>query len=150
MITVIIWYNEFGLIKYILTNSLTGLDYSIVEYVLPILILPIATILFGLKKKSGWILLSTYISYSAINVIGILFLTWGMEPTGIPAIDSLFPQSLIISLIITALFYGGTLWVLNKREVREKFNTNQNTAIGTIALTVVLTIFLISHSTNFN
>ena len=144
LITIVKWYNEFGLITYMLTDDTGGWDLSMVEYFLPLILLPAATILFWLRKKSGWILMASYLTYSAISSLGLTIMTWNMQPSGMPALDNLFPQTSPIALIMTTLFFGGTLWVLTKKEIKEQYEINKQTLITTIGVSGVLTMLFIA------
>jgi hypothetical protein len=138
------WYNQFGLVKFMLTDKSAGWDLSMVEYFLPLILLPVATILFWLRKKSGWILMAAYLTYSAISAFGLIIMTWNMEPLGVPALDNIYPQTSPTTQILTTLFFGGTLWVLIKTEIKKHYNINRQTAIATIAIAAVLTILFIA------
>jgi hypothetical protein len=115
-----------------------------IEYFLPLVLLPIAIILFWLRKKSGWILLSAYLTYSAIGAIGLVIMTWNMEPIGVPALDRLFPQTSPTTQILTALFFVGNLWVLTKKDIKEEYNINRQTSFATIGISAVLTILFVA------
>lgn len=134
------WYNQLEFLKFILTDSSGSWDLSILAYFLPLILLPIATLLFWRRKKSGWILITVYLTYSAINAFGFIILRWNRQSLGNPTLDSLFPQVSSISLLLTIFFYGGTVWVLAKKEIREHYNINRQTMIITIATSAILTI----------
>lgn len=137
-------FNQFQLILFMLTDSTTGWDLGMVEYFLPLILLPVATVLFWTRKKIGWILMATYLTYSTISAFGLVIITWNMEPMGVSAFDNLFPQASTTTQILTTLIFGGTLWVLNKNEVKENFKINRHTAIGTMAISGALTILFIA------
>jgi hypothetical protein len=144
LIAIFKWYNQFGLVKFMLTDNSAGWDLSMIEYFLPLILLPIATILFWLRKKSGWILMAAYLTYSAISAFGLIIMTWNMEPLGVPALDSLFPQTSPTTQILTTLFFGGALWVLTKKEIKEHYNINRQITLATIGISAVLTILFIT------
>lgn len=144
LISVVKWFNEFGLVKFMLTDNSAGWDLSMIEYFLPLVLLPVATILFWLRKKSGWILMSAYLTYSAISAFGLIIMTWNMGPLGVPALDSLFPQTSPTTQILITLFFGGTLWVLTKKEIKEHYNINKQITIATIGISAILTILFIA------
>lgn len=144
LISVVKWFNEFGLVKFMLTDDAGGWDLSMIEYFLPLILLPAAVILFWLRKKSGWILMAAYLTYSTISVFGLIIMTWNMEPLGVPALDSLFPQTSPTTQILTTLFFGGTLWVLTKKELKGNYDINRQTTIATIGVSAVLTILFIA------
>ena len=125
-----------------LTDDTGDWNLSMVEYFLPLILLPTSTILFWLRKKSGWILMASYLTYSAISTLGLTIMTWNMQPSGIPALDNLFPQTSPITLIMTTLFFGGTLWVLTKNEIKEQYKVNKQTMVTTIGIVSVLIVDL--------
>ena len=137
-------YEQLSMLQFIFNDSGGEWDLSMVLFFVPLLLLPVATILFWFRKKVGWIFLGAFLTYSAINVIGLLIMTWNMEPLGVPAIDSLFPQTSTATYILTFLFFGGTLWVLSKENIREQFNINRQTMLGTIGITTLLTVLIIA------
>ncbi len=144
LIAIFKWYNQFGLIKFMLTDSSPGWDMSIVEYILPLILIPVATVLFWLRKKSGWILLVAYLTYSAICAFGLVIMTWNMEPLGVPALDSLFPPTSPTPQILATLFFGGTLWVVTKEKIKEQYDINRQILIASIGISAVLTILFIA------
>jgi hypothetical protein len=83
LITLARWYNEFGFVVYLFTDKSGGWDFSIVEYLFPLILLPLAIILFGFRKKSGWILMAVFLTYSATNTIGSTIITWNIPLGGL-------------------------------------------------------------------
>ena len=146
LIAVIKWYDVFGLIKIMLTDNSAGWDLSILVYLFPVIFLSIATILFGSRKKMGWVLMAIYLTYSAINTFGIIIRTWNMEPTEILGISNTFPQTSTNTQILITLFFGGILWVLSKKEIKEHYRINRRAAITTLGITAALTIIFIAPS----
>lgn len=144
LIAIFKWYNQFGLIIFMLADNSEGWDLSMVEFFLPLILLPVTIILFWLRKRSGWILMASYVTYSAISAIGLIIMTWNMDPIGVPALESLFPQTSLITQIFTLLFFSGTLWVLTKKEIKIHFNINRLIVIATIAIVTVLTFLFIA------
>jgi len=116
-----------------------------VLYFLPLILIPTASILFWLRKKCGWILLSYYLCFSAVNSISLIIMTWNMKPTGNAALDSLFPVTSPIVYIMTSLFFIGTLWVIKKQDLRETFQIDKKTMIGTIAISVAISILILTQ-----
>lgn len=144
LIAIFKWYSQFGLIIFMFSDNSVGWDLSMFEFFLPLILLPVAIILFWLRKRSGWILMTAYITYSAISAIGLIFMTWNMEPLGISALDNLFPQTSTTTQILRTLFFGVTLWVLTKKEIKLHFNINRWIAIATIAIVTIFTFLYIA------
>lgn len=144
LIAILKWYNQFGLAALMLSEISLEWDFSMVEYFLPLLLLPIAVIFFWLRRKIGWILMTTYLTYSAINGLGLIVMTWNIEASGITALDNLPPQTSTTTQVLALLFYGGVFWTVTKKEIKDSFNIKSHTALGTIAIASILTIILIA------
>jgi hypothetical protein len=72
LISVYQFYKEFGMLKFMLGNNGGEWDFSMALYFVPFFLVPIATVLFWFRKKIGWILLGIYLTYSAVNSIGLI------------------------------------------------------------------------------
>jgi len=131
---------EFGMLRYMFTDSGAKWDLSMVEYFFPLIVLPLAAFLFWKRKKSGWILLSIFLTYSAITAIGLFLMNIGRQPSGIPALESLFPTVSPITYIMTLIFFGGTLWLISKEEIRNIYKISKQTMFLTIGLTIAVNV----------
>jgi len=145
LIAIFQWYKEFGLVKFMLSEDPIAWDLSMFEYFLPLILLPIALILFWLRKKSGWILMAIYFTYSAVSAAGLIILTWNLEGSAIPALDDLLPQSSPISHIVTCLFFGAALWVLNQKKIRDHYNISKQGSIVTLVITAAFSLLFIAQ-----
>jgi hypothetical protein len=133
---------EFGMLSFMFSDQ-GEWDFSLILYFLPLILIPTATILFWLRKKIGWILLCIYLSYSVVNTIGLIIMTWDMQSSGNSALDSLFPVTSPTIYIMTSFFFIGSLWVINKLDLRDVFNIDLKTMIGTIGLTTFISVLMI-------
>lgn len=131
-------YKEFGMISFMFIDSSAGWDFSMVLYFLPLVVVPTATVLFYKRKKSGWLLLTMFLTYSAVSAIGLIILTINMEPSGIPALDSIFPQTSPSTHILTFLFFAGTIWAISRENIRTVYTITKQTMILTISITAVI------------
>jgi hypothetical protein len=134
---------EFGMLKYMFTDGIRKWDIGMIEYLYPLILLPLGTFLFWKRKKSGWILLSIFLTYSAISAIGLFFMNLGREPSGIPALESLFPKVPPITYIITLVFFGGTLWLICKENIRHIYRASKQTMFLTLGLTIAVNLIFI-------
>lgn len=137
------FYKEFWLIRFFFTESSAFSDFSPILFFLPLIILPTALFLFYKRKKNGWFLLTMFLTYSAVNEIGNFIVTINMEPTGIPALDSLIPQTSPITLLIKFLLFSGTVWVLSKENIRTIYTISKQTMILTISITTIIVVFFL-------
>lgn len=141
-------FKEFGMLRYIFTDSNSGWDLSLVEYFFPLIILPIATYLFWKRKKTGWILLAIFLTYSAMSSLVMFFMNLGRQPSGFANLDALFPTVSPLTYLVTLVFFCGGLWAISKKEIRDIYDLNKSTLYKVVGLTIIIngifimTIFL--------
>jgi hypothetical protein len=131
-------YKEFGMISFMFTDSSAGWDFIMGLYFLPLVVVPTATIMFYKRNKFGWLLLTIYLTYSAVSAIGLFILTMNMEPLGVTALDSIFPQTSPTTHILTFLFFVGTIWAISRENIRTVYTITKQTMILTISITVLI------------
>jgi len=131
-------FKEFGMLHYLLTDSTGKWDLSMIEYFFPLIILPLATVLFWKRKKIGWILLSIFLTYSAVNAIGLFLMNLGRQTSEITVFDSIIPTASPITHLITLLFFGATLWLICKANVRDIFQITKKTMLQIIGFTILI------------
>ena len=132
-------YKEFGMISFMFTDSEAKWDFSMVLYFWPLVIVPTATILFFKRKKFGWTLLAIFLTYSAVNSIGLFILAFNMNSSGISALDNIFPQTSPTTHIFTLLFFAGILWAICKEGIREIYTIDKKYMFKTIGIIATLT-----------
>lgn len=97
-----------------------GWDFGVFMYFFPLIIAPIATILFWLKKPIGWILLCIYLGFGLMGFLWVLFISF--DPT----------------YLLGSLFFTGTLWVICQQRIRNVYKISTNTMYLTIIATIVI------------
>ncbi len=132
------WYNEFALVQYSFTEDSPGWDFSIFFYLLDLVFLPVALLLFWLRKKVGWLLLAIYLGYAAFSQLELLIITWDLEPLGIPAVDSVFSQPSSLSIFLLALFFAGTFWLLNREDLRKLYKVSNKLSLMITSIILLL------------
>lgn len=108
--------------------------------ILPFIYIPLTLVMFFQKKRVGWILVTIYLTYSAIAAAGTMIMTFNAQPSGIPALDQAFPIPSSVSLLLCLLFFVGTLAVMCRKSIRELFAVTRRMMVWTIAISVVATI----------
>ena len=136
-------YKEFNFITSLFTFNSGHWDLWVVSYLLPMIFLPIAIVLFWIRKKIGWILLTIFLTYSVINAISLLYMILSNKSSGYSIIDSLFPSPSSTETILSLLFFGGALLTICKNSVREKYKIDKRQLIASIGITTVLIGFII-------
>jgi len=131
-------YKEFGMISFMFTDSSSDWDFNMVIYFLPLVVVPTATILYYKRKKNGWLLLTMFLTYSAVLAIGLFILTINMEPSGFAALDNLFPQTSPTTHLLTFLFFAGTIWSISRENMRTVYTISKQTMVLTISITAII------------
>jgi len=136
-------YQQLGMFQIIFHEGISDWDLSMIEYFFPIIILPIAVILYWKRNKIGWILLSIFLTYSAFNAVVLFFMNLGRQPSGIPALENIFPRVSSGVYIMILLFYGGFLFLNCKERVRSVLKISKQTMLATIGLTLIINLVFI-------
>ena len=130
-------------IHVVYVKDIPGNPFDSSLYLLPLLLLPVAIFTFWKRKKLGWILLTIFLSFSAVGAMWSLFESFNWQPSGLPAWDNLFPRPSPATYIIQFLFLVGTVYVLCKKNIREAFSVDKQTLGVTIGVTGIVSFILI-------
>jgi hypothetical protein len=134
-------HSQFGLLKYMFTYGSGKWSFAMIMYFFrPLLVAPIAAVLFALREKYGWVLLSGYFIYLAINTLALLYLAFKHPPRPGNAVSGLLPSVSIDSLVGWAVFNAGCLYFLFKNDVREIYNINPKSIVTAAGFGVLLTL----------
>ena len=110
-------------------------------YLLPLILLLVAVIMFWKRKRSGWILLLSYLVFSIIGVIWILLQPFTWSSGGF--LDKLIPRPSPTTYFLQLLFLGATIFALCKPNIREVFVVDKRRMNVTIGVSTVVTFILI-------
>jgi hypothetical protein len=103
------------------------IDWSVIDAVLPLTWLPIGGILFGLKRKIGWLLMFAYFWKVVFGSIAFMLFFWQSVATG---------QGLLVAVIFAAACYA-----LMRKDVRETFKADNMVLGSAIALGSFVALF---------
>jgi len=131
-------FKEIGMISYMFTDGSADWDFSMVLYFLPLVVVPTATALFYKRKKNGWLLLTTFLAYSAVSAIGLFVLTINVKPSGFAVMDNIFPQTSPTTHLLNFLFFAGTIWAISQENIRAVYAISKLTMIMTISITAII------------
>lgn len=134
-------YSQFSMIKFMFTDSESKWDFSMLLYFLPLVLIPTATVLFWLKKKLGWTLLSIFLTFSALTALYSVIVNVILHPTHSSVLDNLFPQpsaTIELSLII---FFGGLLAYICRQSIRDIYTVDRQHMFLTIGIIAALTTY---------
>lgn len=110
---------------------------------LPQILLPVATLAFWKRKSFGWTLLTIFFTSSAVATMWLLFQAFNWRPSGFAGLDNLFPRPSPTTYIFQLLFLVGTIYVLNKANIREVFSIDKHKMVTTIGITGLVTLVLL-------
>lgn len=68
---------------------------------------------------------------------------FGRQPSGVPALESIFPTISPIIYIYIILFFGGFLWLVSKENVRDIYQVTKKTLFKTIGWTIIIDVVFI-------
>jgi len=130
-----------NILLYIKYFSESPLDSSI--YLLPHLLLPVATLMFWKRKRIGWILLAAFVVFSVVLTFAMLIQSFQWSPSGSAAFDNLFPRPSTTSFIIPLILFIGTLYALCKTITREAFSIDNQKMYASIIIAGLVTLVLL-------
>lgn len=132
-------YNKIGMIYFMFSDTLTVWDLSIVLSFLFFFILPISLILFFKRKKIGWILFSSFLTFSTIDILApvVLILKNQLSP---PLFNNIFPPYSPMAYFLPLFFFVGTFWVICKASIRKIYTIDKKTIFKTIGIVTMLTV----------
>jgi len=114
--------SNYNLLKYSIILDLKRSPLLTFVIAFPIIILPIALIVFWNRKRIGWILFAVYLTFCATDSILVLV------------------QSFTIDSIIRCLFFIGALLFICKQNILDVYSINRKKKDTTIIATLFLTL----------
>jgi hypothetical protein len=135
-------YRDYNFLKFVITDANAKWDLSVLTCVLPLVWVPLATFLFYKHLKAGWILLAAYNVYSLTTTIMLIFMELVRQPSSIPMLEHLFPPTSIATFVITLVFFGGSIWLISKSNIREVYRIDGKAMRTTIVITAIATLVL--------
>lgn len=132
-------FDGFSLISLIFSRPMVKWDFSVVLYFAPLLVLPIATILFWLKKKLGWTLLSIYLTYIGITILFSFILQTKNQSSTIPTLKFISPQAVTL---VQFIFYFGLLTAICRKQIRNLYRINQKHMVLSVTIIGAIVTFL--------
>lgn len=127
--------------------ALTELGF-LIEMILMVLV-PIAVVLFWIRKKAGWLLLNSYTVYYGIAKLfglGVLATVETSLPPGSPyGLDPIPLTPPLLPLLVFAILSGALIWLINKETFRHAFGVTKNAGRISSAIGVILAMLMIWH-----
>lgn len=130
-------YKNFYLLKFMLEEEDSRWDFISWIEILPFFFLPVTIWLFWLRKKTGWIMATFFLSFKSAEIILIYTSVLNLQLTGNTALDTLFPSFPTSAYILTFLLFLGFTWVMTKKNIREVYHITKQNMIITISAGVL-------------
>ena len=133
-------FRELYFVKFLFTDMNFGeWDFSAFAVILPLILMPLTTLLFWRRCHIGWILVSVFLIYGIGSAIGGFILDWRwyhMEPNSLGnlqnEINEILPSPGYIKYFIYTAIFSATLWVVSKADIRAALEVDKKTAWATI------------------
>jgi hypothetical protein len=116
-------YQHSWFLEHYFGDNALDFDWAVAELTIPLVWLLIAAILFGLKRKAGWVLMFAYFIKAAIG--SVVFAVYFERSSSIA-------QSLVIALI-----FGAAAYTIARNDLREVFNVNKTVMGSALVLGVI-------------
>ena len=148
LISIYLIFSQFGLLLFMFGDSATRWDFSVILFIFPVILPPIAAILFFMRKSLGWLLICMLFTFSLIGNIRMLVFSLSVPMSYFSPINNLYPRSSAFTFMLTLLFYALLLWIICKREVREVFKISNRFMFKTLIVLTVISftiMYLGSH-----
>jgi hypothetical protein len=132
--------SEFRLLKYsILDFGRYPVENGFILF--PFILSLIAIITFWKRKPVGWSLLAIFLAFTLILIGWELFtiINWHTSDTDL----IIFQKPSLITPVTQLVFLAGMLYVICQSKIRSLYLISEGRAIGTIAITAVLSFLLV-------
>lgn len=123
IVTLYTFVKEFGFLQFM--ASMGKWDISASFTILPVVILPIGSILFWFRKKEGWFILTAFSAYIVTGIIPTIAMWVTYKPSGIAVLDYLTTIISPAGSIIPAIIFGQVIWYLCKADMRAVYSVDK-------------------------
>lgn len=113
-------------------------DGSTFDHFLPLLILPVALYLIWRRRRAGWFLGAAATTYSVVGALILAVMDWGRQPTGLFAVDDLFPVSSKAELLVRVIYALGLAAAFHLRRSVDMFRISERDRWLTVIVALLL------------
>jgi len=138
-------FSQFDFLRFMLTDEYSQFGLETLLIFLPVIVPLVATILFWMRKKIGWILISSFLVFTLVSTIWMFYLALQRRSTSAQyaeVLEEIFPGPNLSTFFISIIILSGTIWFLNKYDIREVFQISKETSLMTICITAVISILI--------
>jgi hypothetical protein len=131
--------NDFNYIKFLVLSS-RGRGFSkspVIIWLLPLVFLALTTGLLLRRKILGWILAGAFVVFSVVSSVTLFVFSVKRH---FAYTEHSYYDRYILDSLISLLFYGGLLWLVARKDIREIYKTDKSAMIISASLGVLLAI----------
>ncbi len=135
--------SQLELLQLIFTEFESAFDFYFFTFAIPLLWLPIAVVLFWLRRKSGWLMLATLLSYRTTELLLIFVMSLRATAPRAGGLSSIFLQPSLSNQALVLILLSGTLMIIAKKEVRKVYRVDRQGMFAAIGLGIILISLII-------
>lgn len=135
-------FNQFGFIRFLLTNKNAKWGLDMAFYFLPLFLLPSAIFLFWKRRKLGWMLFNIFFTFSALGAAALFISAVKLNRTD-DLIDNILPTPSPVSMLWNLIFFGGCLWVIYKNDIRMIYSVDKRAITISTIVGIILTVIMV-------
>jgi hypothetical protein len=142
--TLIGWGGSLDFILFVLSDELSEWDLAAYGYIFPLIFASIGTLLFGLKNRIGWVMMTINTALSLFSLLGAWLIRWLQGPPDLPIFEEFYSPYPSLSEILAGLLLAIVIRVMFKPYMRQYFSVGRNWVQGTLAILGILAMVLVA------
>jgi len=117
----------------------TELNYGVntIVFLASIVLMPFASLLFGIKKKLGWFILAFYLVRYIINMVKVV-ITYMPTSDHLGTVDSSAFYNFTFLIGVGIFLFA--FWAINKKSVFQQFKIKNSTRYAFFVIILILTV----------
>jgi hypothetical protein len=132
-------FRDMQLLKLIF-YSLSEWDFSVLLYLVPLIWLPVAIVLFYRRKRAGWIMLAAYMVCGAVMAVVPVVMSGGITDGGGGLLPVTLPTMSGAVSLLSSLVLAATVWLISRKAIRSRYSVGKTAMVLTITITALLTL----------
>lgn len=136
------WYVNFHVVQSIFRQSSFKWESYFTFLSIPMIFLPIGSILLFKGRKIGWFITSFAATYFWINVLFNLYNNWNYEPSGFAFFDQMYPPPSRVLLVKSVAIFTATLVAINIKPIRQPFKISNKVAVVFFLVSILCFVLL--------
>ena len=137
-------YNNYGIVLFLLKEGVGAMESILWVYIIPLILLPSITVLFGLRTKIGWVLLVLFLGFAVVHSVltASSIITW--QASRVSIIDAYFFRMSTQSQLASVIFFATLFSTVVLPDTRKHFHISNKTLAITLGLSAAFTALILS------